>query len=213
MKDCVYCEEEFEPTCFHMKYCNKKCVIRAHYIKRMYGVSNKLEAEKIKKDLRDRGVSVFKVYKHREKNFSNQKINNGQCSLCKKPLKFSSPYKLYCSKCKKGVRYRYYMYNNVKRSAHMRKIPFELESADIIVPKICPILGIDIEIGGRYRYNSPTVDRIDNSEGYVKENIQIISMSANGLKSDMPIDVWEEYIKLIPFLHKVSTTLYIKRHR
>ncbi len=50
---------------------------------------------------------------------------------------------------------------------------------------MCPYLGISIEVNqaqGR-RDNSASVDRIDNSKGYVKGNIEIISDKANRMKN------------------------------
>ena len=50
----------------------------------------------------------------------------------------------------------------------------------------CPMLGIPFEVGGTYgkeRHNSPSIDRIDNNLGYTPDNIQIVSMLFNGIKS------------------------------
>ncbi len=57
------------------------------------------------------------------------------------------------------------------------------------MPEICPVFGkkLDFEhaggIIGRNPY-SPSLDRIDNSKGYTKDNVRIISWRANALKSD-----------------------------
>ena len=53
------------------------------------------------------------------------------------------------------------------------------------IPKLCPILRIPLFVGkGVSTDNSPTLDRIDNSKGYVKGNLQIISRKANQMKSN-----------------------------
>ena len=52
----------------------------------------------------------------------------------------------------------------------------------------CPVLGIPLEWeyghGKARNPNSPSLDRIDNSKGYVPGNVAIISDRANRLKSD-----------------------------
>ena len=62
--------------------------------------------------------------------------------------------------------------------------------ADIVIPAVCPILGIPLVMrsGGKPRADAPTLDRIDNSQGYIPGNVRVISARANRLKSDMTYD-------------------------
>ncbi len=56
-----------------------------------------------------------------------------------------------------------------------------------IAPTHCPVLGLEIDYTaskGKITDHSPSVDRIDNSLGYVKTNIAVICNRANRLKSD-----------------------------
>lgn len=61
------------------------------------------------------------------------------------------------------------------------------------VPDICPIAKIPIFIRpytGKTGpcLNSPTLDRVDNSKGYVAGNLRVISHKGNKWKSDMSIN-------------------------
>jgi hypothetical protein len=47
---------------------------------------------------------------------------------------------------------------------------------DIVIPDTCPLLGTPME--------SPSLDRIDSTKGYVKGNVWVISNRANTLKND-----------------------------
>lgn len=82
---------------------------------------------------------------------------------------------------------------SIKSRCLKKGIDFNIEASDLKVPKKCPVLNIPIIIGNDNKYNSPTVDRIDNSKGYVKGNIWVISHSANSMKSDMPLSVWTSF--------------------
>jgi hypothetical protein len=64
--------------------------------------------------------------------------------------------------------------------------------------KICPLSKQPMVIE-RNSPNSPSVDRIDSTKGYIKGNIQITCVWANRMKFDLPID---EFIDKIEILHK-----------
>jgi len=74
-----------------------------------------------------------------------------------------------------------------KRRALKLGLDFNLTIEDIIIPKYCPILGIELirqTNKGRSAKCSPSLDRIDSSKGYVKGNVWVISMLANAMKNE-----------------------------
>ena len=63
-------------------------------------------------------------------------------------------------------------------------IAFDLELSDLSGTFMCPVFNIELERGTRHNFRfSPSVDRIDPTKGYTKDNIQIISWKANRLKA------------------------------
>jgi hypothetical protein len=65
---------------------------------------------------------------------------------------------------------------------------FNIELSDIIIPDVCPILNIPLRrIENTQHNNAPALDRIDNTKGYIKGNIQIISHKANRHKADLSL--------------------------
>lgn len=75
--------------------------------------------------------------------------------------------------------------------AHSRGIPFDLVVEDILVPTHCPVLGIELKVGGQDA--APSLDRIRPALGYVKGNIVVVSALANRIKSNAT----PEQIKLV----------------
>jgi hypothetical protein len=72
--------------------------------------------------------------------------------------------------------------------------PFTITKDDIIIPKLCPLLGIPMYSSlGKVTPNSPSLDKIVPSKGYVKDNILVISYRANAIKTDASL----EELKLI----------------
>lgn len=62
-------------------------------------------------------------------------------------------------------------------------LEFSIEVSDIVIPKVCPVYQIPLfSNGGPRTDNSPSVDRIDNTKGYVKGNVWVISWKANDAK-------------------------------
>jgi len=98
---------------------------------------------------------------------------------------------------------RYQLWCEAKRRAKKKGRKFDLSPTEIpIIPEFCPVLGIPIRTIGKLTDNSPTIDRIDNTKGYVKDNIRIISHRANRLKADATIEELKLIIKDLESIHE-----------
>ena len=77
------------------------------------------------------------------------------------------------------------MHQRAKQRCIDSGMKFDISVDDIVIPDICPILGIALNMNsgrsGAYK-NSPSLDRIDNDKGYTKDNIWVISQKANAMK-------------------------------
>jgi hypothetical protein len=100
------------------------------------------------------------------------------------------------------------MLSRCKYRAHQRGIPFNLTKDDIVIPKTCPVLGIELrqlsmedEPQKGYHTNAPSLDRIIPELGYVKGNVRVISARANLLKNDATISELELVLKDLKRLH------------
>ena len=61
----------------------------------------------------------------------------------------------------------------------------------------CVITGVNLVLKTNYNRNfQASLDRIDNSEGYVKGNVRYISVSVNWLKNDLNDDHLREFIQI-----------------
>ena len=82
-------------------------------------------------------------------------------------------------------RREYSVWQGIKGRAKKKGLGFDLKVADIDPPEFCPVFGFRLKRGkGSPQKNSPSVDRIDPSKGYTKDNIQVISNLANVMKQD-----------------------------
>lgn len=94
---------------------------------------------------------------------------------------------------------------SAKIRAKKKGLPFDLKTSDITIPSICPVLGIPlIPLSGKFAHNSPSIDRIDNSKGYTKDNIIVVSFRANSLKKDATT---EELKMVSDFYNTLQSTL------
>jgi hypothetical protein len=79
----------------------------------------------------------------------------------------------------------YRLLQGAKVRAREKSLEFDITTADVVVPQRCPILGLLLNRSTTMpRDDSPSLDRIDNSLGYVRGNVQVISNRANRLKND-----------------------------
>lgn len=78
-----------------------------------------------------------------------------------------------------------------KQRAKQEGLYFDLKVKDVPpIPEICPVALIPIcsSVGNKGpRDNSPSLDKVDNSKGYVSGNVRVISYKANRWKSDMSL--------------------------
>ncbi len=77
------------------------------------------------------------------------------------------------------------IYLKIKKKSISENLDFNIERTDIFVPTFCPYLGITLSYDKKnnkknYYYS---IDMIDNSLGYVKDNVQIISKLAKNIKN------------------------------
>ena len=92
--------------------------------------------------------------------------------------------------------HRYKLWQSAKERAAKLGRDFDIEIDDVVIPTHCPILGIPLERGkGVMHAGSPQLDRIDNSKGYVKGNVAVISQRANSIKQNASIEMLEAILK------------------
>lgn len=76
------------------------------------------------------------------------------------------------------------LWTEARKRAVKRGLDFDLVPEDIVLPTHCPYLGIALQVnqGTGFQVNSYSLDRIDNTKGYTKDNIEVISYLANSMK-------------------------------
>jgi hypothetical protein len=88
--------------------------------------------------------------------------------------------------------------------AKKKGLEFNLQKEDIVIPAVCPILGIPLfpnKSKGACE-NSPSIDRVNSAAGYIKGNVVVISWRANRIKSNARLDELE---KIVEFYRKWPT--------
>jgi hypothetical protein len=94
------------------------------------------------------------------------------------------------------------MVRQAKTRAIKRGVPFDLQPSDIVIPDKCPVLNIPLVRGiGTYSDNSPSLDCIEPSLGYVPGNVSVVSWRANRIKSNGLLN------------ELIDICLYIAKHR
>lgn len=76
---------------------------------------------------------------------------------------------------------------SARRRAKQKGIDCYITETDIIVPTHCPILGmllVPSQRRGSIRRDIATLDRVDPTKGYTKDNIEVISWLANTMKNN-----------------------------
>lgn len=173
MKICTKCKElknltEFTPN---KKYKDGRC-------SQCRNCRNKYAAIQREKH-RDKNNAKYRERYANDKNFKKKRDEMHQKSYYKT----------------RKERPAYWMLKGAKQRANEKGLDFNLTENDIIIPEYCPILEIKLKYNegkGIQTFNSPSIDRINSSKGYIKGNVKVISLRANMMKNDAS----EEELKL-----------------
>lgn len=128
-----------------------------------------------------------------------RKVHNAGCVECFKI--YSKEYKSKFTRKGTQTNRHYLLWSDgkklltyAKNRARKNGIEFSITEDDFEIPTHCPILGIKLE---RYTDYAPSLDRRDNSLGYVKGNVFVISQRANRMKGDLDIPI---LLRLLEYL-------------
>lgn len=113
-----------------------------------------------------------------------------ECVVCHNIYEITSKTVTRCKKCNcervKKYSAEKKMLARAKNKAKRFGLEFNISIEDIKIPEKCPILGLILKThagksGGKS--DSASLDRIDNSLGYIKNNVLVISQLANVMKN------------------------------
>lgn len=94
--------------------------------------------------------------------------------------------------CRRYLRTKFQLLLGVtKNECEKCGIPFEISVDDLEFPSVCEVFGIELDYMKENKGpadNSPSLDRIIPSKGYVKGNVKIISQKANRMKQNCSYD-------------------------
>jgi len=96
------------------------------------------------------------------------------------------------------------LFKSSKANAKSRNLEHTITEEDIVIPEYCPYLKIKLTFKPE-SCNFPStisLDRIDNSKGYIPGNVQVISRLANLMKSYATTEQLITFAESILTLHK-----------
>jgi hypothetical protein len=198
MKICKNCETTLETTRKTKKFCSTSC-------------SNKYNG---RKRIEERSTWNLKKENMKVCVACDQLLSIWKFSKLDKWGSADGPRKHTCKKCSHTQRERerrerswkqdarQTMLNNCRQRSKARGLECTITKDDIVIPDVCPILGIELKRGGAFKDNSPSLDRIDNSKGYVPGNVVVISLRANAIKRDSTL---EELKQIVSFYESLLT--------
>lgn len=78
-----------------------------------------------------------------------------------------------------------------KKRAKKKGLEFTIKPEDLELPEgtLCPILQVPlVKHKGKLERNTPSLDRVDSTRGYVPGNVRVISWWANYLKEQLTLE-------------------------
>lgn len=136
----------------------------------------------------------------------NKRGYGSYCKVCHWTKSNSSPNRkrnseIYYAK-RKAENPALFMWKQAKHRARWdySNMEFSIEVEDIFIPDKCPYMGVSfIPLDKDFGYS---LDRIDSSKGYTKDNIQVISYVANKMKNNATTEQLIQFAKGVLSLHQ-----------
>lgn len=136
-------------------------------------------------EITENNLCIHSIYK-------GKIIYRNWCLACKR----KNDNLLYIKRRKRDI--RKFLLHSTKNRAKKKKLEFNLTIEDILIPKMCPVLGLPLVANDGYaKDDSPSIDRIDPNKGYVKGNCCVISHKANRMKQENTL---EDLLKIIEYI-------------
>lgn len=204
-KKCSKCKEYKELSCFSRTACTLTgyrydCKDCCNIVRRIRDKKNKEKLQKYNRQWALDNAGHRKEYskKYHKDNFErtrewdgNRRVRDAEKLRQRKmreyykrdqKARFEFRAASYYDKAKHAVLLAY----NIKGRCKTTGIEFDLIPSDIVIPEYCPALGIKLVKGSGF--NAVSVDRIDNSRGYLPDNIIVVSRLANMIKTSATPD-------------------------
>lgn len=130
---------------------------------------------------------------------------NGKCLYCGATLPLGRT--KYCSDSHQAIHSRERLpyntkYSRWKASAKATNTPFDIQMDDLDWPRHCPYLDMELNYGSdALADNVASLDKIKPELGYVKGNVQIVSLLANKMKSSASNDQILTFAKNSALIH------------
>lgn len=160
--------------------------VQIHIIENMDRFEKYRKSEKGRASLKERTQRYLSTEKGQQTRKAWVEANRTKINEAQRKYKYTNPTSI--------------LLTAAKRRAKLKGWEFDITKEDLIVPDKCPILNIPIfSSDEKHCANSPSIDRIDSSKGYIKGNVQILSYRANMLKNNGTL---EEFKLLVKFLEE-----------
>lgn len=78
------------------------------------------------------------------------------------------------------------VWSGARARAKEKGLEFSIRREDFLIPEFCPAIGIPLDWSDRN--HTPSLDRIDNTKGYVFGNVVVVSSKANTTKRDLTVE-------------------------
>jgi hypothetical protein len=201
---CPRCKISKEEQCFY--YSDKKKRFLC-YCKECFSEKRKERYEKNylieKKYASENRIKNYEYYKQYNKEYAKnnrQKIKDNQ----KRRYAENREYFLEYNKKYNQINRIKLLITKAKTRAKKLNLEFSIDETDLVLTELCPVLLIPYDLSGKQRWNSPSLDRIDNNKGYIKGNVAIISYKANSIKKDGTL---EEFEKIVSFIENENINI------